>query len=336
MRPGEKGSFIYISDELVRQHLSLSEAIEIVKSVYRLHGLNEAWVSNPSAMFLTGIKDDKFFYKVKGACIPSKEVAGFRIIGNAAPESSSEEPWTYRYCYLADPRTAMPLAVIDEFYQSALRTGVTGAVALSLFGRKDSSVLAIVGAGTIARHVMETLTRFFSLKEVRVSTKNKVSREAFAGDIEAQLSLRAEAVVTPEEAVRGADLVVTITDADTALVSAEWLSPGTTVCSMGNNQELEPKVFYEADKFFIDEWGFCMDVGDVHAWVTKGYLKEAEIREKLNGTIGEVMAGRKQGRENEREKILVIPQGMAACDLAFARFVYEKLKNSELVQRIYM
>lgn len=336
MRAGRTGSFIYISDELVRQHLSLREAIEIVTDVYRLHGSGEAWLSDPSAMFLTGIKNDKFFYKVKGACIPSKEVAGFRIIGDAVDESGSEEPWTYRYCYLADPSTATPLAVIDEFYQSALRTGVTGAVALSLLGKNDSSVLAIIGAGTIARYVIEALTHFFSLREIRVSARNKASRESFAREIEAQLGLRAEAVTAPEQAVTGADLVVTITNADAVLVSAGWLSPGTTVCSMGNNQELDPKILYEVDKFFIDDWDFCRDVGDVHAWIARGYLKEAEILERLNGTIGEVITDRKHGRENEGEKILAIVQGMAACDLAFARFVYEKLKDSELVQKIFM
>lgn len=336
MRAGKRDWFIYISDELVRKHLSIAEAIGIVMDVYRADGVGDARLSEPSAMFMRGRDEDVSNYKVKGAWIPSRKVAGFRIIGNAISEIGDEEPWTYRYCYLVDPRTAIPLAIIDECYQSALRTGVTGAVALALLGKKDSSILGIIGAGTIAKYTVEALTHFFSLTEIRVSSKSKASQDNFAREIESALGLKAVPVGSPEVAVSGADLVVTITDADTALVSVGWLSSGATICSMGNNQELDPKILYEVDKFVVDDYGFCRDVGDIHAWITKGYLKESEILQRLHGTIGEVLTGRQLGRENQIEKVLAVVQGMASCDLALARFVYEKLKHSELVQRIAM
>jgi len=335
MSAGERGDFIYISDELVRRHLSVREAIEIVRDVYRFHGEGEAWLSEPSALFLGERADQVSSYKIKGASLPAKGVTGFRLIGNTS-KAGGQEPWTYRYCYLTDPRTARPLAIIDEYYQSALRTGVTGAVALSLLGNRDSKIVGIIGAGNIARHLLEALHDLFSLSEIRVHSRGKASLESFVREMTSLLGVRVVAVDSPELAVKGADLVTTITDADTVLISPGWLSDGATLCSMGNNQELDPGIVYEVDKLIVDDLDFCRLAGDIHAWISRGYLRESEILERLHGTVSEVITGRKPGRENAHEKILVIVQGMASCDLALARFIYDKLRDSEEVQRLVM
>lgn len=329
----DKNWLLYIPDKLVRESISITEVIEIVKEVYRAHGNHEAWLSEPSAQFLREGESQTSNYKVKGASIPSRGVAGFRIVGNILSKTE-EQSWTYRYCYLADPFTARPLAIVDEYYQSLLRTGVTGAVALSLLGKRESKILGIVGAGHIARHLLEALPRFFSLEEVRVWSRSKVTQESFVREMGSLLDIEIEPVETPEMVVRGADLVVTITDADEVLVSPGWLSAGATLCSMGNNQELNPQILDEVDKFIVDDFDFCRTVGDIHAWMSRGYLKEAEILERLHGTIPEVITGRKPGRESKNEKILAVIQGMASCDLAIARLLYEKLRDSEQVQRI--
>lgn len=334
MRAGKKDWFLYISDELVRAHLSVAEAINIVKGVYLAHGRGEARLSDPSAQFLREGPDQLSSYKIKGASLPRAGIAGFRLIGNAPSSAGDKGQWTYRYCYLADPHTARPLAIIDEYYQSALRTGVTGAVALSLLGKKGSRIVGLIGAGTIARYLLEALTHFFSIAGIRVHSRSQASQASFVREMESLLNIRVESVQSSELAVRGADLVATITDADAALVQEGWLSDGATLCSMGNNQELDSRVLYEVDKFFVDELSFCKMVGDVRAWISKGHLKESEIAQRLHGTIAEVMAGDKAGREREQEKILAIVQGMASCDLALAGYVYQKLKNSEGVQRI--
>ena len=329
----DKGWFIYIPDELVRRNISVAETIEIVKEVYLAHGKDEAWLSDPSAQFLKEGASQVSYYKIKGASIPSKKVAGFRIIGNTVSKTN-DELWTYRYCYLADPFTARPLAIIDETYQSFLRTGVTGAVALSLLGKKDSTIVGIIGAGNIARHILEALGHLFSLREIRVNSRSKASQQSFSSEMEALLGIKVREVDSAESAVKGADLVITITDADTSLVSTGWLSAGATLCSMGNNQELDPKILYEVDKLFVDDFDFCRTVGDIHAWISRGYLKESEILERLYGTIPEVITGRKPGRVSPHEKILAVVQGMASCDLAIARLVYDKLRDSKEVQRI--
>ncbi len=335
MSAGERGDFIYISDELVRRHLSVSEVTNIVRDVYRSHGEGEAWLSEPPALFLREGANQVSSYKIKGASVPSKGITGFRLIGNT-PKAGDKEPWTYRYCYLTDPCTARPLAIIDEYYQSALRTGVTGAVALSLLGNKDSKILGIIGAGNIARHLLEALHDLFSLREIRVHSRSKASQESFVREMESLLGVRVVAVDSPELVVRGADLVITITDADVVLISPGWLSDGATLCSMGNNQELDSRIIYEVDKLIVDDLDFCRLAGDIHAWISRGYLKESEILERLHGTVSEVITGRKPGRENAHEKILVIVQGMASCDLALARFIYDKLRDSEEVQRLAM
>jgi ornithine cyclodeaminase/alanine dehydrogenase-like protein (mu-crystallin family) len=229
---------------------------------------------------------------------------------------------------------ARPLAIIDEYYQSLLRTGVTGAVALSVLGKKESKILGIIGAGQIARHLLESVLRFFSLREIRIWSRSKVTLESFTREMGSLLQIELNPVDSTEMAVKEADLVATMTDADCALVSRGWLSAGATLCSMGNNQELDPGIFYEVDKLIVDDFDFCTTVGDIHAWISRGYLKESEILERLHATIPEVIAGRKPGRASHDEKILAVVQGMASCDLAIARLLYDKLRSSKEVKRI--
>jgi alanine dehydrogenase len=329
----ERDYLLYIPDEIVRKTVSVPEVIDIVREIYIAHGTDQAWLSVPSAQFLKEGDGQPSYYKVKGASIASRGVAGFRIIGNTVSKLLGK-PWTYRYCYLADPETARPLAIIDETYESFLRTGVTGAVILSLLGKKDAKVVGIVGTGTIARHLLDALSRLFTLQAVRVNSRTRASQDSFIREMSSSFKKPIEAVESAEQAVRDADLVVTITDADEALVLPGWLKEGATLCSMGNNQELDVGLLFEVDKFIVDDLDFCRSVGDIHAWISKGYLKESEIVRRLYATVPEVITGRKPGRQSPAERILAIVQGMASCDLAIARLVYDRVRDSGEVQRI--
>jgi ornithine cyclodeaminase len=333
VKPGEKACLLYVSDDVVRNTLSVADVIDTVREVYRAHGAGESGISTPAAQFLKEGDRQPTYYKVKGASLPAQGIVGFRIIGNSLFKAPGK-PWTYRYCYLADPETARPLALIDETYQSFLRTGVTGAVTLSLLGRKDAGVAGIVGAGNIARYLLDGLSRLFTLRQVRVYSRTEASQGTFTRQMASLLKIPVEAVESVEQAVTDSDLVVTLTDADEALVLPGWLKKGATLCSMGNNQELDAQVLFEVDKFVVDELDFCRSAGDVHAWISKGYLQESEIVGRLYGTVPEIMAGRKPGRQSPAEKILAVVQGMAACDLALAHLVYQRVRDSAEVQRI--
>ncbi len=325
----------FINNEQVKKILNINESIDQIRKVYMAHGKGEAWLSKPSALSLEKGKGQKSFYKIKGGSVPSLKVCGFRLIGNYY-NLNHKEKQGYSYCYLTDPKTSLPIAYIHEAYQHALRTGVTGAIALSCLANKDAQTVGIIGAGKIARTTLEALNYLFTLKRIRIYSRRESSRKAFAEEVKRTLKVQTQAVNYPEMAVRDAQLVITITNADEELVKPGWLAQGATLCSLGGNQEISHLILDEVDKFYVDDFEFCTKAGDIHAWIVHKYLSEEKIKKSLTGSIPEVIAGRKTGRVNREERILVVVQGMATCDLALARLVYDRLRTSPDIPSIHI
>jgi ornithine cyclodeaminase/alanine dehydrogenase-like protein (mu-crystallin family) len=328
--------FVYIPDYLVKEAVATEEAIKVIQRVYEAHGRGEAYLSEPPALSLHGDVGKLSSYKIKGALIPSMDVCGFRLLGNGPAPEGTEGRQFYGYCYLTDPVTSEPIALIHERYQHILRTGLSAAVALQHLGNRDSRYVGMIGSGNIARTALEGLARCFAIEEVQVYSRRESSRKRYAEEMGRKLDLTVKTAESAEQVVKESEIVVTITTADEALVSAGWLPQGSSLCSLGGNQELAPEILEEIDKLVVDDFEFCTMAGDIHAWIKKGYLGRNQIEQHLYASIGEIIAGKKPGRQGANEKIVAIIQGMASCDLAIAKLVYDRLKNSEGVQTLIM
>jgi len=308
----------YLTNEMVRELLSVPEALKIIEEVYRDHGKGKAILSSPSSLGLKALSAGASF-KIKGAYVETPGAAGFRLLGTGTSHRG--------FCYLCDPKTSVPIGMVDESWQYLLRTGITAAISAKYLARPDSRILGLLGCGGIATPAMMGLKEIFPLRLVQVASRRKDSRERFAREMEETLGLNVIPVNSPREAVENSDIIVTITDADESLVSPDWLKQGAFVCSMGSGQELDPCLLDWADKFVVDDFEFCLVLGDVSAWVRKGLRSVEEIRTRLWAGIGDVVAGNKPGRTSENENILSIIQGMASCDIALAKHVLDKAKQ---------
>ena len=332
----KKNDLFYIPDEVVRKSLTIQEGIKIVEDIYEEYGKGNVFTAEPPGFTLQQIKENIAHFKVKGASIPSRGISGFRLIGFTPMRINNQikETVIYSYCYLVDPLSAAPLALINESSQYILRTGLTAAATLWKLGKKNSKILGIVGTGKIARTALLGLNTLFSLEEIKVYDISENSLISFIKDLQDQTNLKFFPVDSPEEAIQGSDLILTATNADVPLVKGEWLKEGATLCSLGGSQELDFNLIKQVNKFIIDDFEYCTMVGSIHAWIERGFSTKEEIKNKLYGDLGEIYSGKKKGRENNFEKIVVIPQGLTALDLAFAFFVYEKNKNCTDLQKI--
>jgi ornithine cyclodeaminase/alanine dehydrogenase-like protein (mu-crystallin family) len=171
--------------------------------------------------------------------------------------------------------------MIHEHYQHILRTGLSAAVALQFLARKDCKRVGIIGAGNIARTALEGLARLFRIEEVRVYSRSEGSRKRYAQEMGKKLDLQIQTVESAERVVKESEIIVTITTADQALVSAGWLPQGAALCSLGGNQELDPKILNEIDKLVVDDFEFCTMAGDIHAWISKGFMERNQIERAL-------------------------------------------------------
>jgi ornithine cyclodeaminase/alanine dehydrogenase-like protein (mu-crystallin family) len=200
---------------------------------------------------------------------------------------------------LCDAGNGTPLAMMDSRDITALRTGAATAVAAKYLARRDSRIVTICGCGVQGRVQLKSLCRLFPFQTVFAYDQ----REELAAQFALELALELKIPVTPV-----VDLAV---------------SPGTFIAAVGadspQKQEIHPSLM-QGSKIVCDILEQCAVMGDLHHALEACVVKRADVHAEL----GEVVAGKKPGRESDDETIVFDSTGMALQDVAAAAFVYEK------------
>src|ERR1700679_4363049 len=122
--------------------------------------------------------------------------------------------------------TGEPLATMDGRLITEMRTAAVSAVAIDHLAVRNAKVLAILGSGVQARSHVRALAGIRSFSEIRVWSRSQEHAQKFAGEVGAR-------VMTAEEAVRGADVVLALTSSPEPVLKGEWLRPHAVVCAIG-------------------------------------------------------------------------------------------------------
>jgi len=129
---------------------------------------------------------------------------------------------------------------------------------------------------------------------------------------------------TVEDAVRAADVVVTVTDSHTPILLREWLRPGTHVNAVGASRpmhwEIDPRIYADALAVCDRRESLCAEAGDYLRAVADRLIAGAE----QIGELGELIVGKRKGRTTSDQITLFRSLGLAVEDLAAAEFVVEK------------
>jgi ornithine cyclodeaminase/alanine dehydrogenase-like protein (mu-crystallin family) len=207
--------------------------------------------------------------------------------------------------FLVDPQIGTPLAVMDGTLITEMRTAAVSAVATKFLASSEAKILAILGSGVQARSHIEALRLVRQFQEVRVWSPTREHAERLAREIGAKS-------MPAEEAVRGADVVVTATNSKTPVLKGAWLRPGCHVNAVGacrpDWRELDDEAM--ANVVFVDSReGALKESGDI-------LLSHAEVYAEL----GEALASKVPSRANETTIFKSL--GMAVEDIAAATLVY--------------
>lgn len=310
-----------LADADVRALMTPADALAAVEEACLQYGLGRSAVSQPSSLALQGPTPAGANRLVKAARSADLGVSGVRFMGG--PRHGAASGARHFYCYVEDYETGAPLGLVDEKWLYCLRTAMSAVVAAKYLARTDSRVAGLIGAGRIANELFPSLAEAFALDDVRVMAKPRENAEAFV-ERHGPAGLPIRAVATAEEAVRGADIVITLTNATEPFVEPGWLAAGAFLCSMGSYPEIYSGVLAEVDRLFVDDVDYAVTRGDIGAWIAAGEVTRNEIESRLDGHIGEVVAGLKPGRQTPSEKILGVMQGLAVCDLALAKLAIDK------------
>lgn len=221
-----------------------------------------------------------------------------------------------------DATTGFPRAILfDNGYLTDLRTGAAGALAADLLAKREVDRVGVIGVGTQARYQLAALLEVRHPGTVIAYGRSTAKAAAYAREVEARHGVRVTIAQTLEKAVRGSDVVVTVTPSTQPLVQAEWVQDGTHITAVGSDgpekRELDVRVLQKADKVVADRLDQCLRLGEIHHAVEEGVLAKQDVYAEL----GEIAAGMKPGRQSDEEITIADLTGVGVQDAAVANVV---------------
>lgn len=224
---------------------------------------------------------------------------------------------------LANAENGYPLAVMDSIEITILRTGAATAVAAKYLARSDSATVTVCGCGNQGRVQLRALSRVLPLEKVFAFDWDADQARKFRDDLAEELKLSIEVVSELPAAAKKSDVCVTCTPSKQFLLCQEDIAPGTFIAGVGadneDKQELEPRLL-ASSKVVVDVREQCAKIGDLHHAISAGLMRLEDVHAEL----GEVVAGRKSGRESTEEITVFDSTGTALQDVAAAAVVYEE------------
>jgi len=259
------------------------------------------------------------------AVLPSLGVFGIKSVTVFPTNPSRGAPSIMGLVILNETDTGRPLAVMDAAYLTGIRTAAASAVATRLLANPGAASLALIGAGVQAATHLWAMCAVRPVKAVAVYDIDAQVAESF---ILAQLQrfpkLAFRQAVSPEDAIRGADLVCTISSSKTPVVDHSWLKPGAHINGVGSHtpdaRELDGPTVQAARVAVDSRQAALKEAGDFILPIQEGLF----AAEHVSDEIGELLAGLKPGRASADQITLYKSVGIAVQDVAAARLVYER------------
>jgi ornithine cyclodeaminase len=303
--------------------LSIDEAMRICEDVYRMHAAGSVGFSAPPSQKLDTSAPFHNHWHVKAAILKDLPVTGVRLYNyfDDGAYNNVGRLDCCRYVMLADPATGHALAIVDEHWSYGARSAAAAVVPCKWLAIEEPRVLGLIGVGTMGTNALRCLLTLYRFEEIRAASRRPESRERFAREWSERLGIPVKAVANPEEAARGADIIVGGTTSSEILCHEAWLKPGCTFISLAR-RELDPGDWAKMDKVVIDDWDFNYAGRSFRDMVDRGQFS----RSQLHAHIHEVVTGAKRGRESDRERILIHTAGLVSQDVAVCNFIFEKAK----------
>jgi len=297
---------LFLDEEQVRKRLRMADLIPAMEKA--LSDFSGGKVIQPVRQVIP-IDPPGGFYGIMPALTP--DGLGQKIVTFYPPNAAKGIHTHMALIILNDRETGAPVAVMDGRLITEMRTAAVSAAATKLLARKDAKVLAILGSGVQARSHFEALRLVRQFEDIRVWSQTKSHAESFAIEIGARST-------SAEDAVRGADVIVTVTSSKTAVLNGAWLKRGCHVNAVGacrpDWRELDDDAMRNSVLFVDSREAAIKESGDV-------ILSGA----KIHAELGEAFA---RNVDVDSNKTTIFKSlGMAVEDITAALLVYNSAKK---------
>ena len=325
--------FIWLNGpDIERLAMTDQEILDAVEGALLAQGRGET-VIEPRVHLTPDPAFNGHFNVLRGYVAPLG-VAGVKIVGDYVENYERDLPSEMALLNLFDPRTGMPVAILDATAITEMRTGALTALGAKYLAPKHPRILGHVGARGTAYWNVRLLDRLFDFAEIRVHSRRPESRAAFAQKLSDDLGKPVQAVDGWQACLEGADIMVEASrlDRPTPLFKTAWIRKGALVIPYGTMSAVELSLTDVMDKIVVDDWGQARagKLGALRAHVDSGRLNEAT----LHAELCEIAVGRKPGREHDDETILFWHRGLSLSDIALGHTMLAKARKMGLGQQL--
>ncbi|MEW5958083.1 MAG: ornithine cyclodeaminase family protein [Chloroflexota bacterium] len=300
----------------VRQALPMSDAIEAMRRAYGQLSANRA-----DMPLRTRLQTDRGLVLLMPAFLRQSRELGFKMVSIWGDNPAKGLPAVIAVALVLDPDTGRPLALINGEELTAIRTGAGGGLATELLARPNAGIVAVFGSGVQARAQLEAACTVRQIKEARIFGIEPSAVERFAAEATQWPNAPAEVKIagSRKDAVEGADIIITATTSDKPVFDGRDLSPGAHITAIGaytpHMQEVDEVAVQRVDKIVVDSLPACLaEAGDLLIPIQKNIIDKLDIY----GEIGEIVNGKKPGRESADEITMFESVGVAVQDAAAA------------------
>ena len=310
----------------IEKVLLMNDVISIVEEAFKLY--SDGKVQMPAKSYLIFDKGD---LRSMPTYLPeSFNIAGIKCVNVHPDNGKINLPTVMATIILVDPDTGENLAIMDGTFITNMRTGAVGGIAAKHLSREDSKAVGFVGAGEQAKTQLDAIRLVRDIKYVKVYDANQARAKLFYGWARSKFNVNCFVSENLESLCKDVDIIVTTTPSRVPLVKKEFVNEGTHINAVGadaqRKQELESLLVKES-KLVIDNWEQASHSGEINVPLSEGLITKNNIYSEL----GDIISGKKKGRENKNEITIFDSTGLAIQDISTAYLVYQKLKGERLL-----
>ncbi len=301
-------------------NLPMSEIIELLETAFKEKGNGK--VEMPPKPGIHTMPDA--FIHAMPAYIPAMRSAGIKWVSGYPENYKRELPYITGLLILNDVETGIPYAMMDCTWITAMRTGAASALSAKYLARPESATVGILACGVQGRTNLEALACLFPIKRAYAYDIFPAVQDRFISEMKELFKFEIVGVKEPKQAVADSDLVVTsgpILKHPTPAIEKDWLKPGAYGSAVDFDSYWSGAALAQMDLVSTD------DHAQFQYYKSVGYFQQTP---KPYADLGELVAGLKPGRKDEKQRTLAINLGLAMDDMAVAPEIYRRAQEKGL------
>jgi len=314
-----ENKLLYLSQaDVVTASITMAEIIDALEVAFRAKGEGRTEMPPKPGVHPGG--GDNFIHAMP-AYIQDLQSAGVKWVGGFPENYRRGLPYITGLLIFNDVATGLPLAVMDCVWITAKRTGAASAIAARHLARPESSVMGMLGCGVQGRSHAEAFKVLFPITKIMAYDRDPAAAEGYAEDVGRRLGIDVVPVKKAQDAVSGCDIVVTagpILKTPHATIQAGWLDEGAFASLVDYDSYWSRDALAQASKFCTD------DVAQLRLYQNMGYFQNIP---PIHADLGELVTGRKKGRETPQERTMTANLGLAIDDMAVAPLIYRRAQE---------